>query len=172
LKQAGVQDADAAAKRVFDLEMKIAKAQESLIASQDVHSANNLWSQADFDTKAPGLDWGTYFKAAGLSDQKVIDAWQPDAITALSKLVADAPLASWKDLLTFHTLDHYASLLPKKYADLAFDFHGKTLNGVPQQRERSKRAVASTSSNLGFAVGKLYVDKYFSPEAKQQVQQM
>ena len=172
LKQAGVKDADAAAGRVFDLEMKIAKAQASLIDSQDVHNANNLWSMADFDKKAPGLDWSAYFKAAGLSDQKVIDAWQPEAITHLSKLTADAPLESWKDLLTFHTLDHYAPLLPKPFADLAFDFHGKTLNGVPQQRERSKRAVAATSSNLGFAVGKLYVEKYFSPEAKQQVQQM
>ncbi|HET7301012.1 MAG TPA: M13 family metallopeptidase [Oleiagrimonas sp.] len=172
LKQAGVDHADAAAKRVFDLELKIAKAQESLIDSQDVHKANNLWSLADFGKKAPGLDWNAYFKSAGLSDQKVIDAWQPEAITHLSKLTASVPLQSWKDLLTFHTLDHYASLLPKKFADLSFEFHGKTLNGVPQQQERSKRAVASTSSALGFAVGKLYVEKYFSPEAKQQTQQL
>ncbi|HET7562244.1 MAG TPA: M13 family metallopeptidase [Rhodanobacteraceae bacterium] len=172
LKQAGIKDADAAAKRVFDLEMKIAKAQESLIDSQDVHKANTLWSMADFRRKAPGLDWNAYFKAAGLSNQKVIDAWQPRAITRLSKLVADQPLQSWKDLLTFHTLDHHAALLPKSFADLHFDFHGKTLQGTPEQRPRDKRAVDATSTALGFAVGKLYVDKYFSPEAKQQVEDL
>ncbi|HET7266831.1 MAG TPA: M13 family metallopeptidase N-terminal domain-containing protein, partial [Oleiagrimonas sp.] len=114
-KAAGIKNADDAADNVYDLEMKIAKAQESLIDSQNVHKANNLWKLADFSQKAPGMDWDTYFKAAGLSDQKVIDAWQPEAIAKLSKLVADAPLESWKDLLTFHTLDHYAPLLPKKF---------------------------------------------------------
>src|SRR5699024_4891161 len=109
----------------------------------------------------PGLDWNAYFKAAGLSDQKVIDAWQPKAIARLSRLTAHVPLRSWRDLLTFHTLDHHASLLPKKFADLSFDFYGKTLNGTPQQRPREKRAVAATSRALGFAVGKRYVEKYF-----------
>src|SRR5699024_9949282 len=62
--------------------------------------------------------------------------------------------------------------LPEKFATLSFQFHGKTLNGTPEQRERSKRAVDATSSTLGFAVGKLYVNQYFSPQAKQQVEAM
>ncbi|MGH8146480.1 MAG: M13 family metallopeptidase [Rhodanobacteraceae bacterium] len=172
LDAAGIKDAKAAAKRVFDLETRIAKAQESLIASQDVHKANNLWTLADFDHKARGLDWKAYFNAAGLSNQKVIDAWQPAAITRLSKLVADVPLESWKDLLTFHTLDRHAALLPKKFADLSFQFYSHTLSGVPQQRERSKRAVDATSRALGMAVGKLYVQKYFPASAKAQVEQL
>ncbi|GAB3026597.1 M13 family metallopeptidase [Oleiagrimonas citrea] len=172
LKQAGTPNAEAEAKRVFDLEMKIAKAQESLVDSQDVHKANNLWSMSDFAKKAPGLDWNAYFKAAGLNDQKVIDVWQPKAFAGLSKLVADAPLADWRALLRFHTLDEHASLLPKAYADLAFDFHGKTLTGVPKQQPRAKRAIAATSYALGDAVGKLYVKKYFPPEAKKQVEDL
>lgn len=170
--QAGIKDTDAAAKRVFDLEMQIAKAQANLIESQDVHNANNLWSPADFGTKAPGLDWETYFKAAGLADQQVIDVWQPEALTRLSKLVADAPLQSWKDLLTFHTLDHYSSLLPKAFADLSFEFHSHTLSGIPEQRERAKRAVDATSNALGMAVGKLYVQQYFPASSKQQAEQL
>ncbi|HET7930305.1 MAG TPA: M13 family metallopeptidase [Rhodanobacteraceae bacterium] len=172
LTQAGVKDAKAAAGRVFDLETQIAKAQATIIDSQDPHKANNLWPLADFGRRAPGLDWNAYFKAAGLAGQKDIDAWQPDAIARLSKLTASAPLDAWKDLLVFHTLDRHASLLPKKFADLSFDFHSHTLQGVPQQRERSKRAVAATSSELGFAVGQLYVEKHFPPAAKQQVEQL
>jgi putative endopeptidase len=172
LKPAGVKHADAAAKRVFKLETKIAKAQESLTDSENVHKANNLWSRADFGQKAPGLDWQTYFKAAGLANQKVIDAWQPEAIAKLSKLTAKAPLKSWKALLTFHTLDHYAALLPKPFADLSFEFHEKTLQGVPEQKARWKRAVAATNHALGFAVGKLYVEKYFPPSAKAKIQDL
>ncbi|HET7268613.1 MAG TPA: M13 family metallopeptidase, partial [Oleiagrimonas sp.] len=172
LKAAGVNNADEAADRVYDLEMKIAKAQESLVDSQDVHKANNLWTLADFSDKAPGLNWKAYFKAAGLSDQKVIDAWQPSAITKLSALVADAPLQAWKDLLVFHTLDHYAPLLPKKFADLSFKFHAHTLAGVPKQQPRSKRAVAATGRALGFAVGKVYVDKHFPASDKRKVKHL
>ncbi len=172
LKAADTPHAEREAQRVFALETKIAKAQATLLDSQDVQKASNLWTPADFKSKAPGLDWDIYFKTAGLDGQKVIDAWQPQAITALAKLVGDQPLADWKALLRFHTLDASASLLPKKFADLAFEFHGHTLNGVPQQRERWKRAVDATNTDLGMAVGKLYVDEYFPASAKQQVKQM
>lgn len=172
LEHAGRKDADAAAKRVYKLEMKIAEAQESLVASQDVHKANNVWMMAEFGKKAPGLDWHAYFNAAGLAGQKVIDVWQPAAVKRLSGLVADAPLESWKALLTFHTLDRHSSLLPKRFADLAFQFHSSTLRGVPKQKARWKRAVAATSSALGFAVGKLYVDKYFPASAKREAEQL
>lgn len=172
LKAAGVANAEHEAKRVFALETEIAKAQASLLDSQDVDKANNLWTLADFDTKAPGLDWSTYFKAGGLNGQKVIDAWQPKAIAGLSKLTQGQSLDDWKSLLRFHTLDGHAALLPKKLADLAFEFHGHTLNGVPQQRERWKRAVDATSDDLGMAVGKLYVEKYFPASAKKEAEDM
>lgn len=172
LKHAGTKNAEAVAKQVFDLEKKIAQAQESLVDSQDPHKANNLWSMGDFSSKAPGLDWETYFKAAGLDGQTVIDAWQPSAIAGLSGLVADQPLAAWQALLRFHTLDHYASLLPKRYADLSFEFHSHVLQGVPEQQQRWKRAVASTSNALGDAVGQIYVKQYFPASSKKQVEQL
>ena len=107
-----------AAKIVWTLETKIAKAQASLVDSQNIHKANNLWPMADFAKKAPGLDWSAYFKAAGLGDQKQIDAWQPGAITSLA-LVASQPLPAWKTLLRFHTLDHNAACCQRQYAELA-----------------------------------------------------
>ncbi|MBN8922129.1 MAG: peptidase M13 [Rhodanobacter sp. 68-29] len=172
LKQAGIADADAKANTVIDLETKIAKAQESLIASQDVHKANNLWTAADFAQKAPGLDWAAYFKAAGLDGQKSIDVWQPTATTGLAALVGSEPLDAWKTLLAFHTLDAAAPLLPKAYADLSFDFYGHTLQGTPEQQPRWKRAVGATNTDLGDAVGELYVKKYFPASSKAEVQQL
>ncbi len=172
LKQAGIADAAAKADTVIALETKIAKAQESLVESQDVHKANNLWTMADFAAKAPGLDWAAYFKAAGLDGQKQIDVWQPAATTGLAALVASEPLDAWKDLLVFHTLDAAAPLLPKAYADLSFDFYGRTLQGTPQQQPRWKRAVGATNTDLGDAVGQLYVQKYFPASSKAEVQQL
>ncbi|HLI19379.1 MAG TPA: M13 family metallopeptidase [Rhodanobacteraceae bacterium] len=166
LKQAGIADADKKADAVFALETKIAQAQESLVDSEDIHKANNLWTMAELSRKAPGLDWNQYFKAAGLDDVKQIDIWQPTAIIGEAKLVGSQPIDAWKDLLVFHTLNAAAPLLPKPYEQLNFDFYGKTLQGTPEQRERWKRAVSATSTDLGDAVGQLYVQKYFPASSK------
>ncbi|MBU6478490.1 MAG: M13 family metallopeptidase, partial [Xanthomonadaceae bacterium] len=166
LKQAGISDADKKADAVFALETKIAQAQESLVDSENIHKANNLWTVAEFSKKAPGLDWNAYFKAAGLDNVKQIDVWQPSAIAGEAKLVASQPLDAWKALLVFHTLNAAAPLLPKPYEELNFDFFGKTLQGTPAQRERWKRAVGATSTDLGDAVGQLYVEKYFPASSK------
>ena len=172
LKLAGTPDADAQAKAIVALETKIAQAQESLVDSQDVHKANNVWSVSDFAQKAPGIHWTAYFKAAGLSDQQHVDAWQPSATTGLSALVASEPLDTWKQLLRYHAIDGAAPMLPKAYADLNFDFYGTTLQGTPQQQERWKRAVVLTNADLGDAVGQLYVKQYFPASAKVRVQTM
>ncbi|MBS0382003.1 MAG: M13 family metallopeptidase, partial [Proteobacteria bacterium] len=166
LKQAGIADADKKAEAVIALETKIAAAQESLVESEDIHKANTLWAASEFAKKAPGLDWNEYFKAAGLDGVQQFDLWQPSGIIGESKLVASQPIDAWKDLLVFHTLNAAAPLLPKAFEELNFDFFGKTLQGTPAQQERWKRAVAATNTDLGDAVGQLYVQKYFPPEAK------
>jgi putative endopeptidase len=172
LRNAGIVDADAKAKAVFELEMKIAKVQESLVESEDVHKANNPWNTADFASKAPGLDWASYLHAAGLDTQRQITVWQPSAIKGISALVASEPLATWKAFLTFHTINHSAGLLPLAFADASFDFYGHTLQGTPKQRDRWKRALGAVNNDLGDAVGQIYVKKYFPASSKAQVKQM
>jgi len=172
LKNAGIADADAKAKAVFDLEMKIAKAQESLVDSEDVHKANNPWNTGDFASKAPGLDWAAYLHAADLDTQKQITVWQPSAIKGISALVASEPLDTWKAFLIFHTINHSAGLLPPAFADASFEFYGHTLQGTPKQRDRWKRAIGAVNNDLGDAVGQIYVKKYFPASSKAQVKQM
>jgi putative endopeptidase len=172
LKLAGLPDADAKAARIYDLEHKIADAHTSRTDSEDVHKANNPWRLQDFSSKAPGLDWGGFFKAAGLAGQPMIMVWHPGGVTGISALVGSQPLGLWKEYLTFHAIERASGLLPKAFADEQFNFYGRTLSGVPQQRERSKRAVSATSNALGDAVGRLYVRRYFPPEAKAKVQEM
>jgi putative endopeptidase len=172
LKNAGIVDADAKAKAVFELEMKIAKVHESLVDSEDVHKANNPWNTADFASKAPGLDWAAYLHAAGLDTQKQITAWQPSAIRGISALIASEPLDTWKAFLVFHTINHSAGLLPPAFADASFEFYGHTLQGTPKQRDRWKRAIGALNNDLGDAVGQIYVKKYFPASSKAQVKQM
>jgi putative endopeptidase len=172
LKLAGIPDGKAKAARIFALEAKMARAHVSREESEDVLKANNPWKPAAFTNQAPGLDWGSFFKASGLDTEPVVFVWQPPALRGLAALVGHVPLPTWKEYLTFHAIDRRAELLPKPFVDEHFAFYERTLNGTPQLSERWKRAVAATNTALGDAVGQLYVKRYFPPEAKAQVQAM
>ncbi|HMJ06356.1 MAG TPA: M13 family metallopeptidase [Chthoniobacterales bacterium] len=170
LKLAGINDLPARVERIMTLELKMAEVHLDRTASSDVHKANNPTSLAELIAKAPGLDWKTYLTAAGLEKQTTFIIWQPGATKGLSALVENEPLESWKDWLTFHLLNQSAPYLAPAFDDLHFGFYGKTLQGTPQQRDRWKRAVASVNADLGDAVGKVYVAKYFPPSSKTEVQ--
>ena len=172
LKLAGVADPDAKAAMVVDLETKIARAHVSRADSEDVLKANNPWTRADFKTRAPGLDWDAYFDQARLGSQDAFIVWQPAATTGEAALVASEPLDAWKAWLSIMAIEQYADVLPKAFADEHFAFYGKVLSGAPLQADRWKRAVAAVNTGLGDAVGRLYVQAYFPPAAKAEIQGM
>jgi putative endopeptidase len=160
------------AAAIYDLEHAIAQVHASRADSEDVQKGDNHWSRADFDTRAPGLDWGAYFSAAHLDGQKDFVVWQPGAVIGASALVASQPLATWQAWLTFHALEQSASVLPKAFVDERFAFYGHTLSGTPVLRERWKRGIDAVNGALGEAVGQIYVDRYFPPAAKAEVRRM
>ena len=172
LSLAGFPNADQRAQRIVALENKIARAHATLQSSQDSFAANNPWKRADFDTKAPGLDWGRLFGAAQLGNNQDFIVWQPAAVTKLSALVASEPLDVWKDWLAFHRINQMSEVLPKAFDDAHFAFYGTELNGQPQQRTRDKRAFSSLDTWLGDAVGKRYADKYFPASSKADIDGM
>jgi endothelin-converting enzyme/putative endopeptidase len=172
LKLAGFSDADARAARILELESAIAKTHRTLAENEDIHKANNTWKRTEFATKAPGLDWDEYFKGAGMSRVASFIVWQPEAFQGESALLASVPLESWKDWLTFHLIEANAGVLPKTLAAERFAFFGKELSGVQQQRPRRERGVAVVNGYLGDAVGQVYAQKYFPPEAKEKAQAM
>jgi endothelin-converting enzyme/putative endopeptidase len=169
---AGFSDAEARAARVIALEHSIAEAQVSIAEIEEIAKANNLWKRSDFTAKAPGLDWDSYFEGAGLARQQEFMVWTPTAFTGEAALVAAVQLETWKDWLAYHLIEDYASFLPKALAEESFRFLGKTLTGVEQQRPRSERSVMLVNDLLGDAVGKIYAQKYFSPQAKAQAEAM
>ncbi len=172
LKLAGYAEPEARAKRVVALETAIARVHVTVDESSDVSKSNTVWSRADLPRKAPGLDWDAFLAAAGLADQSRFGAWQAGAIAGMSRLAGSKPIQAWQDYLAFHAVERGAPYLSKAFVDEHFAFNGQALSGTPQQRERWKRGVDNTSNALGQAIGKLYVGKHFSPEAKAKAQVM
>ncbi|MES1197040.1 MAG: M13 family metallopeptidase [Pseudomonadota bacterium] len=169
---AGVDDAAARAQRVYDLEMKIARAHATREQSEDLAHSATVWTRAQLQQRAPGVDWNAFLNAAQLGNQQRFAAYHAGAITGISALVASQPLQAWKDWLVFHQINEHTDVLPTAIDHAAFAFYGTTLSGTPQQRDRAKRALDALNFYLGDAVGKAYVDHYFPASARAEVQSM
>lgn len=172
LKLGGITDGAVKAERIVQLENKIAQVHWTREASGDVSKANNHWSRTEFSSKAPGLDWDAYFAGAGLDQAPRFTVWQPSAITGISALTAREPIETWKDYLTFHAIQSRVPVLPAALYRQTFSFFGPVLSGAQKPRDRWKRAVGATNAALGYAVGRMYVARYFPPASKARVQEM
>ena len=172
LRLSGFADPEARAARIFDLETRIALVHASRTETEDVQRGDNHWQRADFDDRAPGLDWQEFFAAAGLGSVREFIVWHPRAVTGIAALVTTEPLATWQDYLRFHAADHLAGYLTRDFAQEQFHFYDNVLSGTPQPRARWKRAVAATNAALGEPLGHLYADRYFPAASKAQIEQL
>ncbi len=168
LKLAGLDQPEARAKAIFDLETQLARVHWSKVEERQIEKLYNPIQRTGLDGTYPGVDWTALLTAAGVQQQKELIIAHPSAIAATGKLLAEAPLDTWKDYLRFHALTAAAPFLPKAFVEEDFAFNGRVLSGQPENQPRWKRGVDITTGALGEAVGKLYVAKYFPPEAKQQ----
>ncbi len=126
---------------------------------------------AELEKAAPGFDWTTFVRGIGVKEDALLVS-QPSAFTGEAKLIADAPIGVLRDALLVRSLDGFSDVLPDAVAQEAFSFYGTALSGTPQMQERWKRAVDFTTGNLGEAVGKDYVAKYFPPETKAEMDKL
>ena len=172
LELAGIADSAARAARIFELERRMAEVHWTRAASEQIEAGNNHWNRAKFYSDAPDLDWRAFFAAAGLGEQNDFVVWQPGALIGLSKLTATESLDTWKDYLKFRAIEEASPFLPKKFVEENFAFYGHVLYGTPEMRPRWKRAVVAADAALGDAVGKLYVQKYFSAAEKRRAEVM
>ncbi|HEX9964092.1 MAG TPA: M13-type metalloendopeptidase [Allosphingosinicella sp.] len=166
LRLGGFPEPEARAKRVFELEKKLASAHWSTLELRQVEKGYNPMTAAELAAAAPGLDWGAFLKAAGVAGQPTLNIGQPSALTGTAALLASEPVEPWQDYLRLRTLQRHAAILPAAFVEANFDFYGKTLSGTPQLQERWKRALNSANFAVGEGVGQLYVARYFPAESK------
>jgi putative endopeptidase len=161
----GMQDGEKRAAAVYALEEKIAAVSWSRTQNRDPEKRYNKRKMAQLATLAPGVDWKTFFETVGIKEAQ-LNFVQPSAIAGIAKLVKSEPVDLWKDYLTLHLLTASAPYLSKAFVDTRFEMYGKVLSGTPQNKERWKRGVDEVTAAMGEAVGKIYVEKHFTPETK------
>ncbi|HEY1044470.1 MAG TPA: M13 family metallopeptidase [Telluria sp.] len=166
LALAGNKDAAAKAAQILALETQLAEAQWTRVENRDANKRYNKFDVSKLDTLAPGYDFKGALAASGLGKAEYVIVSQPSYVTGFNKVLETQSLDAWKSYFEFQLLRNYSEYLSKDFVDADFEFYGKTISGVTEQRPRWKRATAATESALGEAVGKLYVAEHFPAERK------
>jgi putative endopeptidase len=164
----GARDAHARAEAVLALETALAKPQWERAQRRDRDKTYNLTDFSELATLYPGYDFAAHFKAQGMPVPAKVNVPTPSAVAPVLQVVNDTPLAVWRDYLAYWAVRGNAPYLSREIDKAAFAFTGTVLNGQTAQREDWKRAVAVVGSTegLGEAVGKVYVQRHFTPESK------
>jgi predicted metalloendopeptidase len=173
LTLAGDQNAAATAKAIVALETKLAEIQWTKVELRDPIKAYNKVEISKLNELAPSFNWNAWLERANVAGKvKDVIVGQPTYIKGLDKVLQEVSLQDWKAYMDYQLLRAYAPVLSKAYVDEHFAFYGTVLTGATENRPRWKRAVTMTQSAMGEAVGKLYVEKYFPPEAKARMEEL
>ncbi|KRD07102.1 peptidase M13 [Mycobacterium sp. Root265] len=159
------------AARIVALETKLAAAHWDVVKRRDADLTYNLRAFTELLTEAPGFDWSGWVSALGAAPEEVV-VRQPDYLTAFAALWSGESLEDWKQWLSWRVISSRASLLTDELVAENFAFYGKTLSGTEEIRDRWKRGVGLVENLMGDAVGKLYVERHFPPEAKTRMDEL
>jgi endothelin-converting enzyme/putative endopeptidase len=156
--------ADAAV--VMAIETELAKASLTRVEKRDPYNLFHKLAPAEFKALTPDFDWEAYYTHIGLASPTVINASEPAFFKALEQQLAAHDLSDWRTYLRWHLIHGEARYLPSAFDSENFNFYSKYLQGVEQMPPRWKRCVRLVDSDLGEALGRVYVAKTFTPEAK------
>jgi putative endopeptidase len=164
--------AAAEAQTVMNIETFLAKASMNRVQLRDPKAIYHKLTAAQLRELTPDWSWETYFRAAGVPGLQDSNVGQPDFFKEVNRQLAATPLADWKTYLRWHVLHSDAGTLTDAFVQENFNFYGKKLAGTKELLPRWKRCVQSVNRNLGEALGQVYVETYFPPEAKARAREM
>ena len=162
----GPDQASANAKTILGIETSLAKASMTNVDRRDPQKVYHKMSVADAQALTPHLSWDSYFQAVSGPKLAEINIGQPDFFKVLDALLVSVQLADWKTYYRWRLLDRSAALLSDPFVQENFAFNGRILTGSKEIRPRWKRCTSAVDQQIGEALGQVYVQKYFPPEAK------
>ncbi len=174
LALAGIRDAAKAAENIFALETKLAKAHWTRVENRDAEKTYNRQDRAGLKALTPTFDWNAFFAGAQVPLEKVeaVVVNQPSYFSALDREIASTPIEHWRAYMKFKLLNTYAPDLSSPFVKLHFEFNNRTVSGIPDLKPRWKRGVDTVENAIGDLAGKVYVERHFSHDAKERMDQL
>src|SRR3984957_1818542 len=155
------------AKAVLTIETGLAKASMDRTMRRDPKTRDHKMTVAEISAAAPNFDLTLYFDNNGAPKFTSLNVGNPEFFKQVNQQLIVVPIDDWKTYLRWKTINNYAPQLTKAFVEEDFLFNGKYMSGQQEMEPRWKRCVKATDSNLGMALGKLYVDRTFGTEGKE-----
>ena len=156
--------------KLYAMEERMAKSFYPKEKLRDPHANYHKMSLEQVKEKFPGFNWDAFLTARGATAAKFINIAQPEAIAESIAIMNDTDFELIKTYLKYRVVGAADSVLDDKTYDISFDFYNRTMAGQKEPKPRWKRAVSLIDGSLGEEVGRIYVEKYFSADAKDRMQ--
>ncbi len=166
-------DARTQAETILAFETRLAIPRLDKVASRDFRNFNNPRSMAQVQKMAPAMQWEQAFEDMGVTKKMdSVIVMQPAYMDVVQNILDEGDVATWKIVMRWATLNDAAGQLSTEIDKANWDFYSKTLNGSVTQKPADERALRTVNGSVGEALGKLYVDEMFPPEAKEKAEKM
>lgn len=149
---------------VYDIEKQLAESHKTRIERRDIKANYNKLALADLNNSQSNIGWSAMLQTLGMEVDS-LDMRQPAYYETLNSMLISVPLEDWKVYLKAHSLSSYDNLLSKPFEDASFEYT-KVISGQSVQKSRSELMVQRVDGQMGFALGQLYVKRYFNEDAK------
>lgn len=166
-------DAQKAAEMILALETKLAEPQFDKIERRNFNNFNNPRSIAQLTEITPAVNWSKFLSESGV-EQKLDTVYVVELryMKALQDILSTTSIDDMKTIMKWNTLNGTSGFLSTEIEKANWDFYSKTLRGTETQRPAEDRAMDNVTGRVGEAIGKLYVDSKFPPEAKEKAEKM
>jgi putative endopeptidase len=161
---------------IMKIETRLANSSMTKLQLRDPEATYNKMNLDELKKLTPDFYWDVYFKTLGLEDksnfEKGINVGMKDFFTEVNKMINEVSLDDWKVYFNWHIVNRTADLLSSDFVNEDFDFNSRIMGGVKQMQPRWKRILGMVNRSAGELLGKVYVDKMFSPKAKERALEM
>lgn len=162
--------AEKAAKTVLETETKLARASWPRVELRDPVKTYNKMNLQQLADSSKGFNWTLYFKTIGLENPGDMNVGQPSFFMAVGKIINETSVEDLKAYLKWNVISSLAPYLSGAFVNESFDFNGRYLNGSQQMQPKWKKVLQTIDGSIGEALGQLYVEQYFPPQAKERAQ--
>ena len=160
------------AKQILAFETRLAEPRMDKVDRRDARKRYNPRSIGDLQKMVPVIDWSDYFKGIGVKAIDTVVVSEIKYMNELQGILSENNISDWKAYLRWSALNGAAGFLSDELEKANWDFYSKDLKGAKEQRPKEERALQTLNWTIGEALGKLYVDKKFPPEAKAKAEEM
>lgn len=169
LQLGGIENPAESAAKIMALETSLANQHMKKEDTRDMLKLYNKYATADLKMLMPDFNWIEMLTKASVEKEKSIVVTQVEYLKNLNNIIKSTPIDTWKTYLKWGLINKSASLLTTELDNQNFNFYSKIMYGTEKPEEDWKRAVSTVNGSLGEVVGKVYVEKHFSPEAKERM---